>query len=190
MSLGESLLTFVQRELVPRIPGHPWLGEAAALEQAMLEIRRAPNEPIAPHSEAELDRFSALTVSELLHQEMFVPVLVREVSLSWDLLKARKTQLEDGVLVEPERRPQLLLGARPKDYGVQFVALPREACTVLIENRGKRAALSILAESFLANGAEQEIAEEEAFRAFYSSLRALVAAGVLVLGPFDALAPR
>ena len=185
MSLGESLIAFIARELAPRSQSQPWLHEAATLEQAMLEIRRAPNEPLAPQGEAELERFSALKVSELLEQEVYVPALVREVSLSWDLLKARRALLEEGVLLPPERRVQLLLGARPKDYGVQFVALPPEPLTVLRENRGKRADLSLLAESFLAVGAEQETAEEEVFRAFYSSLRALLAAGALVLGPFS-----
>lgn len=185
MSLGESLIAFVDQELAPRAPGCPWLREAVTLEQAMLEIRRAPNEPIAPQGEAELDRFSALKVSELLEQEAYVPVLVREVSLSWDLLKARRALLEGGVLLEPERRPQLVLGARPKEYGVQFVALPREGCTILIENRGKRAVLSLLAEAFLASSVEQGTSEEEVFRTFYASLRSLVAAGALVLGPFD-----
>jgi hypothetical protein len=190
MSLGESLIAFVDQELAPRAPGCPWLREAVTLEQAMLEIRRAPNEPIAPQGEAELDRFSALKVSELLEQEAYVPVLVREVSLSWDLLKARRALLEGGVLLEPERRPQLVLGARPKEYGVQFVALPREGCTILIENRGKRAVLSLLAEAFLASSVEQGTSEEEVFRTFYASLRSLVAAGALVLGPFDTAEAR
>lgn len=183
MTLGESLRSFVGREC-GRISAHaPWLLEAAQLEQTMLEIRRAPNEPVAPQSEAEIEQLAGLTVGELLALNAYVPALLREVQLTYDLLSVRRAVTEGEKLFAPNHLPQRLLGARPHDYGVLFVAVPDQVSLLMLESRGRDLPLLQIAEAFQASVAVQEASEDEAFRAFYSTLRALVAAGALSIQP-------
>ncbi len=189
MTLGESLQAFVERERVEHFVSLPWLSEAALLEQAMLEIRRAPNELIGPQTEAELDFFSTRNVSELLEQQVYVPSLVRGVELSFDLLAARKELLATGKLVVPIKLSQRLVGARPKDYGVQFVALPHEVHSLMVKSRGEVIPLSSIAEAFLTSSEDSEKSEDEVFRIFYSAIRSLIAVGALSICPAGGRAP-
>ena len=180
MTLGESLISFIQGDCGKIREAVPWLPEAANLELAMLEIRRAPNEPILPQPEAEIEKLSSLTVEELLAREAYIPALLRCVRLERDLLKARQAVLE-GARLEPialQRRS--MVGARPHDYGVVFVEASHEVSAFLERNRGRSVPLQDLAEAFVSGlGEGANSGEQETFRSFVSLLRALVSIGAV-----------
>lgn len=177
-SLGECFLEFITRECRGMQREAPWLEESAALEQAMLEIRKAPDEPLRPQPASALDGLSAGTVAELLAQPMLVPRLVRVAALSWRMLAVRAALLESGDLRVPQRGHCILIGGRPHDFGVTWVEAPEAVAEIFSARRGAQVLLSELADAFVATAGCGS--EEDDFRRFHDMVRSLVSAGCLV----------
>ena len=179
MSLGRSLLTFIDAECSEAAARFPWLEDGARYEQATLEIRKAPNESIAPQPMSVLQEISHLTVEALLGTPVYVPSLLHSLSLKYDVIPLRRQVADGGLLSECLRREQVVVGARPNDYGVAWIEVPEPVSETLCRCRGGSAAIGVLAEAYLSQSAADT--EQEAFSAFCSMLRDLVSSGSLSL---------
>lgn len=180
MTFGESLISFIERDCGNIREAVPWLPEAANLEQAMLEIRRALNEPVRPQAESEIEKLSSLTVEQLLARNAHIPALLRCVTLEYDLLKARQEVLDGARLQPPALMRQRLVGARPHDYGVAFLEVSPEVSALLEQRRGQTVAFRDIAEAFVSGVDEQATSgEQQTFRVFFSLLRGLVSIGAV-----------
>ncbi len=181
-TLGESFLQFLSGECGQVRRQVPWLLEAGQLEQAMLEVRRAPNEGRRPQKPEDLASLSTASVGELLALTVEVPSLLRGVELEHDLLPIRRAVLEGEALRAATERTIRLLCARPHDLGVACVEVPQGVWELLLERRGQACELSELAEAYLASPDAASLGDDEAFRGFYAMFHSLVGAGSCSLG--------
>lgn len=179
MSLGESFVVFVQQECADMLRRKPALDDAVRFEQATLEIRRAPNERVPAQSPKVLDELSHLQVEALLEKKVFIPSLIRSLTLGYDIIPARRALIETGRLTECPKKDAVVVGARPQEYGVLWLETKPRVAMFLAERRGGCVALVQLAEVFLEEA--QHPTEDEAFRAFYALVRELMHIGALSL---------
>jgi hypothetical protein len=179
MSLGESFGVFVRQECAEILESNPELGDAIRLEQATLEIRRAPNEEVPAQSPKVLERLSHLQVEALLEREVFIPNLIRSLTLGYDIIPVRRDLIESGRLSECSKKDAVVVGARPQEYGVLWVETNPHIAAFLSERRGGCVSLGQIAEVFL-DGVQQST-DEEAFRAFYALVHELIGVGAMSL---------
>jgi len=179
MSLGESFGVFVGQECAAILRSNPELGDAIRLEQATLEIRRAPNEEVPAQSPKVLEKLANLRVEALLERKVFIPNLIRSLKLSYDIIPVRRELIENGRLSECGKRDAVVVGGRPQEYGVLWLETTPHIAALLSDRRGGCVPLSQLAEVFLEGG--QHLTDEEAFRAFYALVQELIHIGAMSL---------
>ena len=178
MSLGECLARYVDACCSDLQEQKPWLRDAVRLEQATLEIRKAPTEPTQPQDATVLERCAEMKVEELLQLSAYIPTLLHHLNVSYDIMPARRAAVEGDPLRDCEKRDRSLVGARPHDYGVLWVDVPEEIAQLLVASRGSTISLGCVADAFPSS----DEGEEATFRAFYALIGELVSSGALTIG--------
>lgn len=183
--LGRCFLNYLSSCCAGLLVKEPALLEMAALEQASLEIRKAPNGSYRAQPGLMSEIIATMTVDALLETPIIVPQLVHRLDCHFQVRYARSYFLShDRTLPDCIAEGACsLVGGRPADYGSAWEEVPSSLADLIIslqsESDPAQRSISALASRFVE--CVPEAAESEVFNDFIKMLGTLVQAGVVVV---------